>query len=150
MVIDAYNVLYADPQLNKLVRQDLEKARQEFLALVARQLPTDGTVGIVVFDAMREPRPTTETGRTSTAYERGLRVVYARESADTWICNHVRQHDDPTLVTVVTSDREILASVRAHRAQTLRVSEFLQLAARRRDTARRARETEKPGHQSRR
>ena len=40
---------------------DLEKAREEFLALVARQLPADGTLGIVVFDAVREPRPSTET-----------------------------------------------------------------------------------------
>jgi ribosomal protection tetracycline resistance protein len=150
ILIDAYNVIFADPKLGPLVRQDPARARDELLALVAQRIPADGTLGIVVFDAMRDPRPTTETGRTGRSYERGLQVIYARESADDWIREHIQTHADPTLLTIVTSDREILETARAHRAGMMRVSDFLQLAAKRHARARELRESEKPNHTSRR
>jgi len=72
LLIDAYNVIYADPRLNPVMRQDVERAREEFLALVAARIPADGSQTYVVFDAMRDPRPTTETGRTHKEYRRGI------------------------------------------------------------------------------
>ena len=39
ILIDAYNVIFADPKLGPLVRQDAERARNEFLAFVAPQIP---------------------------------------------------------------------------------------------------------------
>ena len=149
ILIDAYNVIFADARLGPLVRRDAEAAREQFLALVVQRLPADGSRGIVVFDAARDPRPTTETGRTNTSYARGLQIVYARETADTWIREHIRNHSDASQVTVVTSDREILETARAHGAAILRVSEFLQLAARRHERARDRRDSEKPQHTSR-
>src|SRR5262245_38249018 len=103
-LIDAYNVIFAHSRLGPLVRRDPEAAREQFLALVAQRLPPDGTRGIVVFDAAREPRPTTETGRTHSDYARGLQIVYARETADTWIRERIRNHEDASQVTVITSD----------------------------------------------
>lgn len=150
LLIDAYNVIYADPRLGPLVRRDAERAREEFLALVAQRVPADGTATVVVFDAMRDPAPPTQTGRTNREYTRGLHVVYARETADTWIRERIRNHADPRLITVVTSDREILATVQAHGAGVLRVSEFLRLAARRHRRTREIRDAEKPEHTSRR
>lgn len=148
ILIDAYNVIYAHPQLGPLVRRDAARARDEFLALVASRLPADGSLGVVVFDAMREPRPSTEPGRASRQRQRGLQVVFARESADAWIQARIRDHSDPALLTVVTSDNEILATARAHGAAILRVSDFLQLAARRQARLRELRTSEKPAHQS--
>jgi predicted RNA-binding protein with PIN domain len=150
ILIDAYNVIFADARLGPLVRRDPESAREQFLALVVQRLPADGTRGFVVFDAARDPRPTTETGRTNSAYSRGLQIVYARETADTWIRERIRNHADPSQLTVVTSDREILETARAHGAVILRVSDFLQLAARRHERARDLRDSEKPQHTSRR
>ena len=105
---------------------------------------------MVVFDAMRDPRPVTETGRTNKDYTHGVHVVYARETADTWIQERIRNHTDPSLVTVVTSDREILSTAQAFGSTVLRVSEFLQLAAKRHARMREIRDTEKPEHTSRR
>jgi predicted RNA-binding protein with PIN domain len=147
-LIDAYNVMFAHPQLGPLLRRDLERARREFLALVAMRIPADGTTGIVVFDATRDPRPVTETGRTGRESQHGLQVVFARDSADAWIQDRIRQHAEPGSLTIVTADREILATAQAHGAGTLRVSEFLQLAARRNARARQLRQTEKPEHTS--
>lgn len=148
ILIDAYNVIYAHPKLGPLVRRDAARAREEFLALVASRLPADGSVGIVVFDAMRDPRPPSETGRTGRERQRGLQVVYARESADAWIQTRIREHAEPGLLTIVTSDNAILATARAHGAVILRVSDFLQLAARRQARLREIRSSEKPAHQS--
>lgn len=149
ILIDAYNVLYADRRLNALVRRDAERARDEFVALVALRLPPGGGLGVVVFDAMRDPRPVTETGRTRTSMQRGLQIVYARDSADTWIRDRIRAHPDPSLLTIVTSDREILETARVHGAGILRVADFLQLGKRQQARAQELRNREKPEHQSR-
>lgn len=148
LLVDAYNVMFAHPRLGPLLRRDLARARDEFLALVAERMPPDSTLGIVVFDASRDPRPTTETGRTGTAYERGLQIVFARPSADDWIQERIRDHTDPSVLTIVTSDRAILETARAHGSQILRVATFLQLSARRHARVRELRQSEKPTHQS--
>lgn len=148
ILVDAFNVIFAHPSLGPLVRRDAERAREEFLALVAARQPGDARRTWVVFDAHRDPGPRTETGRTGGGSRHGLHVVFARESADTWIQNRIREHSEPAQVTVVTSDRAILETARAHGATILRVAEFLQLPARRRQRLREIRESEKPEHQS--
>jgi ribosomal protection tetracycline resistance protein len=148
ILIDAYNVIFAHPKLGPLVRRDPERARDEFLALVASRLPPDGALGVVVFDAARDPRPIATTGRTGQERHRGLQVIYARETADAWIQARIRAHAEPEVLTIVTSDNAILATARAHGAGILRVSDFLQLAARRQARLREIRSSEKPAHQS--
>lgn len=149
VLIDAYNAMFAHPRIGPLVRRDNEAARREFLAFVAQNRPEGAEHIYVVFDAHRDKAPTLETGRTRESTERGLHVVFATETADTWIQNRIRRAPDPRQITVVTSDREILATVTAHQAQVLRVSTFLQL---RRNRARRVSRAagEKPSHMSKR
>jgi predicted RNA-binding protein with PIN domain len=77
-------------------------------------------------------------------------VVFARETADVWIQKRIREHPDPTSITVVTADREILETARAYRAGSIRVSEFLQLPRPSRKRRRQERTAEKPDHQSER
>jgi len=150
LLLDAYNILYADPRLNALMRRDVERAREEFIALAAVRPPPSGASVIVVFDAMRDPRPVTETGRTRTSMQRGMQVVYARDSADTWIRERMRTHAEPALLTVVTSDREILETARVHGCGTMRVREYLDLNARQQQKLRAIRDQEKPQHLSKR
>jgi predicted RNA-binding protein with PIN domain len=150
ILIDAYNVMFAHPQLGPLLRRDLQRARDEFLALVASRQPADGSRTIVVFDAKREPAPTTNVGRVGSSYHQGVHVVFARDSADAWIQERIRTSPEPAGITLVTSDREILATAEAHGSTILRVSEFLSLPSRRHARARELRQTEKPEHQSRR
>ena len=148
LLIDAYNVMFAHPRLGPLLRRDLERAREEFLVLVSQRLPADGTLGVVVFDATREPSPPADRGRAGRASRHGLQVVFARESADAWIQQRIREHDDPASLTIVTADRVILETARAHGAASMRVSDFLQIASRRQRRMREIRSTEKPEHQS--
>lgn len=151
LLIDAYNVLYAEPHFNVLMRRDVEKAREEFVAWVAVRAPSTGAAVYVVFDAMRDPPPVTQVGRVApVTLQRGIHVVYARESADTWIRTRMSTHAEPALLTVVTSDREILASAQAYGCSILRVSEFLNLGAKQKRQVRELRQTEKPSHQSKR
>jgi predicted RNA-binding protein with PIN domain len=150
VLIDAYNAMFAHPQIGPLVRRDNEAARREFLAFVAQNRPAGAERVFVVFDAHRDTAPTTETGRTRESYERGLHVVFATETADTWIQNRIRKSTDPRQITVVTSDREILATVEAHKAQVLRVSRFLRLRQRRSRRMTRQTPTAKPSHMSKR
>lgn len=149
-LIDAYNVMFAHPRLGPLLRRDLEQARNEFLTMVAQLVPADGSLGVVVFDAHRDPAPPTTTGRTRGTTRHGLRVVYARDSADAWIQQRIREHSEPATLTIVTADREILDTARAHGCAILRVSQFLRLQSKRRARLRDLRDSEKPQHQSQR
>jgi predicted RNA-binding protein with PIN domain len=150
VLIDAYNAMFAHPQIGPLVRRDNQAAREEFLAFVAQNRPAGAERIYVVFDAHRDPSPTTQTGRTRESTERGLHVVYATETADTWIQNRIRQAADPRQITVVTSDREILATVAAHQAQVLRVSTFMRLRQRSARRVSQSRSSDKPSHMSKR
>ena len=151
VLIDAYNVMFAHPKIGPLVRRNNQAAREEFLVLVSQNRPAGASRIVVVFDAHRSPAPTTETGRTHQAYERGLHVVFAPETADVWIQNRLRTAPDAKQITVITSDREILATVHAHQAEVLRVSEFLRLPSRRhRQGPAAAGSDDKPSHMSNR
>ncbi|MFQ5600349.1 MAG: NYN domain-containing protein [Candidatus Krumholzibacteriia bacterium] len=150
VLIDAYNVMFAHPRIGPLVRRDLQEAREEFLALVSRNRSLDSTRVVIVYDAHRDPGVIAETGRQGSAYARGIHVVFARETADVWIQRRIREHSDPARLTIVTSDREILSTARAHGAQKLSVAEFLGLPSRRRARAERTARSEKPEHLSKR
>ena len=135
LLIDAFNVIFAHPRLGPLVRRDPEAARHEFLEYVQAHRPADSSRVTVVFDAHRDPGPATETGRQRREYSSSVHVVFARETADVWIQKRIRESKRPGLITVVTSDREILETVRAHGAQRLPVRQFLQLRPRTRRRA---------------
>jgi len=147
-LIDAYNVIYAHPKLGPLMRQDVARARDEFLALVSQIRPADASRVYVVFDAHRDPAPATEPGVRNRAYARSLHVAYAPESADTWIRERIRAHAHPEQLTIVTSDREILATATAHGCAMQRAREFLRIPVKRRN--RPAPGTETAPHMSKR
>src|SRR5262245_59693704 len=130
LLIDAFNVIFAHPQLGPLVRRDQEAAREQFVALVNQKRPADATRVYVVFDAHRAKAHNTETGRQDT-YRGAVHMVFARETADAWIQRRIREASDPGMITVITSDNAIIATVRAYGAHLLRVRDFLQLSSRR-------------------
>ncbi len=130
LLIDAFNVIFAHPRLGPLVRRDAERAREEFLVLVAGRVSTGGGRVVVVFDAHRDPGPVAGKGRVGAIQRHGVEAVFAAETADTWIREHIRSAEDARSITVVTSDREILDTARAHHCTILRVSDFLQLGTR--------------------
>jgi hypothetical protein len=147
LLIDAFNVIFAHPRLGPLVRRDAERAREEFLVLVAGRAAGGGRRVIVVFDAHRDPGPVATPGRIGAVQRHGVEAVFARETADTWIREHIRNAPDARAITVVTSDREILATARDHGCTVLRVADFLQLG-RRGSKHRREPDSDKPGRAS--
>ena len=147
ILIDAFNVIFAHPRLGPLVRRDPERAREEFLVLVAGRVPSDGSRVVVVFDAHRDPGPVAGKGRQGAMQRHGVQAVFATETADTWIREHIRTAEDARGITVVTSDREILDTARAHHCTILRVSDFLQLGTRA-GKSRREPDSDKPGRSS--
>ena len=149
LLIDAFNVMFAHARFGPLLRRDLETARTEFLRFVQQNRPADATRVYVVFDAHRDRGPSSDTGRQNTDYSASVHVVYARETADVWIQRRIREHADPSQLTVVTSDNAIIATVRAHGSRLLRVSQFLQLP-RRRVAPGAGKSADKPEHVSRR
>ena len=152
LLIDAFNVIFAHPQLGPLVRRDPTAAREAFLVFVRQNRPVDATRVYVVFDAHRDKGPAVETGRQDSSYSSGVHAVFATETADVWIQRRLRTHPDPALVTVITSDNAIIATVKAYGARLLRVKEFLHLPERRKTGGSTAagRATEKPERVTRR
>ena len=152
LLIDAFNVMFAHPRLGPLVRRDQAAAREAFLVFVRQNRPVDATRVYVVFDAHRDKGPAMEMGRQDTSYSGSVHAVFAHETADVWIQRRVREHPDPTLVTVITSDNAIIATVKAYGARLLRVKEFLRLPERRKagDATARDRAAEKPERVTRR
>lgn len=151
LLIDAFNVMFAHPRLGPLVRRDQAAARAAFLVFVQQNRPADATRVYVVFDAHRDQGPATEKARQDCSYSGGVHAVFARETADVWIQRRIRAHPDPTLITVITSDNAIIATVRAYGARLLHVKEFLRLPERRKTRGATAtRGGEKPGRVTRR
>jgi predicted RNA-binding protein with PIN domain len=151
LLIDAYNVIFADPRLGPLVRRSPEEARDQFLEYVRANRPADSSRVTVVFDAHRDSGFASEPGRQNRSYSSAVHVVFARETADVWIQRRVRNATDPARITVVTSDREIVSTVRACGALHLTVSEFLGLQRKRRTRRARTQDsTDKPDFVSRR
>lgn len=151
LLIDAFNVMFAHPKFGPLVRKNAEQAREEFLTWVNQNRPSDSSRVYVVFDAHRDPGPIAGTGKQTSHYQGAVHVVFARETADVWIQQRLRSHPNPQELTVVTSDRAILATVHAYKAQHLRVSEFLRLpASRRRKRQARASTDDKPARPTKR
>jgi len=152
LLIDAFNVIFAHPRLGPLVRRDQAAARDAFLVFVSQNRPADATRVYVVFDAHRDKGPATETGRQGTTYSGGVHAIFARETADVWIQRRIREHPNPALVTVITSDNAIIATVHAYGARLLRVRDFLRLPERRRagGAAAQSRAEEKPARVTRR
>ncbi|NUN47918.1 MAG: NYN domain-containing protein [Candidatus Brocadiae bacterium] len=115
--IDGYNVMFAgvaDPS----VAGDLEKRRADLLARCRRV-----KAGVTVFfDASKAPPlaapPPDGRGR--------LEVVFVRSgTADDAIVAWLRTQGQTHEICVVTNDRELAGRVKALRAKTARVEEFL-------------------------
>ncbi len=108
ILVDGYNVIYSrvkDPK-------DLEKER-EFLRHKARVFAPARV--ILVFDGPADVRLPSEDG-----------VVFTHgETADEYIKEFVRNAEKPEEIIVVTRDRSVRDSVRAHGAQVMDPREFL-------------------------
>jgi predicted RNA-binding protein with PIN domain len=112
-IIDGYNVLHMNGFIGSRVGPgSLQKARQLFLGILARQMdPELRRRTTIVFDSREQGLPNRQT-----VHEMLVEFAEDHETADELICLLVRQHSAPKQLTVVSSDRQIQQVARARGA----------------------------------
>jgi len=119
IVIDGYNLIYAMPELARLVNSDLELARDGLVSKLAVYRSGRGVRVTVVFDgqsmAVQQGRP-----------PGGIEVVFSRapQNADAKIKNMLALEKSPKSWTIVTSDNSIVLYARDYGAKTIPSAEF--------------------------
>jgi len=119
IVIDGYNLIYAMPELARLVATDLERARDGLVAKLAVYRSGRNVRVTVVFDGRGAAAPQTRPPG-------GIEVVFSRapQTADAKIKNMLALENSPKSWTVVTSDNSIILFVRDYGAKTIPSAEF--------------------------
>jgi len=122
MIVDGYNVLHADPELKRMIRQDLQKARRILVRRLTVYLEDRRVQVTLVFDG--------RGGLTDVDVEipGKLQILYsaAGQTADELIVGMLERSDSPRRFIVVTSDMaDIGRTARAMGAGLLSSQDFL-------------------------
>jgi predicted RNA-binding protein with PIN domain len=100
IVVDGYNVIYADDSLRRHALRDMERARREFLERIKAYLEGKKIQITVVFDG--------RSGMTDTesVVPGKLQVIYSArdQTADDLIISMVSESDSPRACLVATTD----------------------------------------------
>jgi predicted RNA-binding protein with PIN domain len=115
LIIDGYNLLHASGVFGEeRGPRGFEASRNRLLDHLLDLLGSEAARTTVVFDAARAP-----DGLPSRHDHGGITVLFAREypDADTLIEKLLREHDTPTELTVVSSDRRLMAAARRRRCR---------------------------------
>jgi predicted RNA-binding protein with PIN domain len=101
IVVDGYNVIYADDKLRRIALKDMERARREFLCRVEAYVADKELRVTVVFDGSGD------TTDTRAIVPGKLQAVFSarRQSADELIVSIIANSENPRSYIVVTSDR---------------------------------------------
>ena len=122
LLIDGYNLIPALPSLRRLIRRDLEQARDALLDLLhtyRAHTPSQPTI-IVVFDG----KANIENPRTSR--KPGIQVRFSRgETADDLLLRLLG--DEHKGAILVTSDRALRDAARADAGELIRTGEFSEM-----------------------
>lgn len=122
-VIDGHNVIGRSPDISLADPDD----EQQLLARLDRFFTGSRERVIVVFDAGSNPpldAPPIQRGRVEARFAR------PPQRADDLIMDIIRQEPNPKHLTVISSDREILARARKRRCRIVKTEEFLRVLAR--------------------
>jgi predicted RNA-binding protein with PIN domain len=107
-IIDGYNLLHAVPSLKNMLTRDAVGAREQLVALIARQTIKRKFRCTVVFDG------TPQSGAPPPAQHSPVHVVHSGgASADSYIRNMIEKSKQRAGLVVVSSDHEILNHARA-------------------------------------
>lgn len=107
-IIDGYNLLHAVPVLKKALSRDAIGAREQLIALVARQTVRRKFRCTIVFDG------TSPAGKHPPAPHSPVHVVYSSPlTADAGIRAMIEKSKQRTNLVIISSDHEILNHARA-------------------------------------
>ncbi len=118
-LVDGYNVILSDHRLSKILRNDNETGRQEFLSEIARSPQFSKEEVVVVFDGRFAPSFSRETPRLVSRFTAG------GETADELIKLEIARSTRRRSLRVVTDDRSILSYARECGAGTVSSGNFL-------------------------
>lgn len=121
-LVDGYNVILSDPKLSRMLRNDNEQGRFEFIAELSASRRFSGENVTIVFDG-RFTASSSREGRMIL-----VRFTSRRESADDFIKKEIGNSPKRRSLTVVTNDRSIIAYAKECGAKTLGSRDFLTLA----------------------
>lgn len=121
IIIDGYNVIFADPHMTELAHLDVGAARQQLIERVSNYAAYTGADISVIFDAYRVP-----FGAGSDEKQLGIRVIYTgeNETADIRMGMMINTARDRT-VYAVSSDSLVQQDAFVHDALRLSSREFL-------------------------
>ena len=120
LIIDGYNVLHQADDLKKLIRTDLQAARQRLVRQVENTAHRMAPQTTIVFDGR-------EAGGDASLTSTHLEVCFSpgNLSADTVIERLVTKFSAPEKILVVTSDHAEHATVSSAGAQVMSAQEFI-------------------------
>lgn len=101
IIVDGYNVIYADDALRRVALGDMERARRNFVSRIEAYIGDKSLRVTVVFDGRGG------LANTETVVPGKLEVVFTpgHQTADDWIVTRVRDSENPRAHLVVSSDR---------------------------------------------
>ena len=122
VVLDGYNVVHAVPELERVLDQSLEAAREALVRMCQELRARRGDIGrlVVVFDGDEAH------ARGPAADRGGVTVLFTRreEEADERILQFLRADGGRNRFVIVSNDTHIFNNARAHGARAMSVSEF--------------------------
>ena len=117
LLVDGYNIIYANPELKSLANEDMKAARDKLMDILSNFQGYRREQVILVFDAYRVPG-----GSERVLKYHNLDVVFTREAetADQYIERTAHEYSKKSRVTVATSDA--IEQVSIYGAGALRMS----------------------------
>mgnify|MGYP003298983936 CR=1 FL=1 len=123
VIVDGYNLIYADERLKETALSSLEKAREELMDLLSSYVAYTKTELVLVFDAYL-----VKDGEGSEYTHDGYRVVYtkANQTADAYIEKMMYELGPDYSIRMVTSDRLLQFSAVQSGISRITAKEFLE------------------------
>lgn len=122
IVIDGYNLIFAIPELENLVKADnIEDAREKLISIMAKYKQNKKYNVVLVFDSSHDCRYDSSRKEIS-----GFEIVYARynKDADTEIKNMIDHYQNPKDTCVVTNDKDIRRYVQKKGSNLINPEDF--------------------------
>lgn len=123
VIVDGYNLIYADDALKSTAEYSLEKAREELMNLLSNYVSYTKTELILVFDAYL-----VEEGRGTEFMHDGYKVVFTKagQTADTYIEKIMYELGPDYSIRMVTSDKLLQFSAVYSGISRVTAKEFLE------------------------
>ncbi len=123
VIVDGYNLIYADDRLQDTARFSLEKAREELMDLLSSYVAYTKTELVLVFDAYL-----VKEGEGTEFIHDGYRVVYtkANQTADAYIEKMMYELGPDYSIRMVTNDRLLQFSAGQSGISRMTAKEFLE------------------------